>query len=98
MDIPDDLVDLQRARLDAELAYAEYVHAVEARRRAEHPTDIVARRCWTPEEQAEADRLQGELAAAMDAIRLHPALTPGPGRHKLEQGALRAAKELVAAG
>lgn len=41
----------------ARLAVAEYVARVQARRRAEHPDDVVARWAWTREESAELDRL-----------------------------------------
>lgn len=95
MDIPSDLVDLQRAWLAAEHEYAEYVHEVEARRRIEHPHDVMARRDWSAEERAEDDRLQTALIAAANAVRIHPAIIAARAngtRHKLQQGALDAAK------
>ena len=98
VDIPADLIELQRARLDAERAYGDYVHEVEARRREQHPDDIVARRTWDDGERAEEARLRGLMLAALDAVRTHPALVGGSDRHKTEQGALQAAKELVAGG
>lgn len=98
MDIPPDLIDLQRARITAEEARAAHVHTVEVRRREQHPDDVVARRMWSAEEQAEDERLAAAVIAALDAVRTHPALAGGPDRHKLEQGALKAARELVAAG
>lgn len=98
MDIPEDLIDLQRARIVAEEARAAHVLEVETRRREQHPDDVVARRTWSAKEQAEDERLQAAVIAALDAVRTHPALAGGPDRHKLEQAALAAAKQLVAAG
>ncbi|MFE2346506.1 hypothetical protein [Kitasatospora cineracea] len=98
MDIPPDLIDLQRARIVAEEARAAHVLEVETRRREQHPDDVVARRMWSAEEQAEDERLQAAVIAALDAVRTHPALAGGPDRHKLEQAALKAARELAAAG
>lgn len=98
MDIPEDLIDLQRARIAAEEAHAAHVLEVETRRREQHPDDVVARRMWSAEEQAEDERLQAVVIAALEAVRAHPALAGGPDRHKVEQGALKAARELVAAG
>lgn len=98
MDIPADLIDLQRARIVAEEARAAHVLEVETRRRAAYPDDVVARRTWSAKEQAEDERLHASVIAALDAVRTHPALAGGPDRHKLEQAALKAARELVAAG
>lgn len=100
MDIPSDLVDLQRSYLTAEAAYAAYVREVEARRRAEHPVDVVARHDWADDERAEIARLQAALIAAADAVRTHPAIVAAREdgtRHKLQQAALDAARVSVTA-
>lgn len=100
LELPDDLIDLQRAALAAETAIGEYVATVQARRREEHPDDVIARCTWTDDESAELGRLYEEHTAAALAVRAHPLLEQArvEGCHAQTWDALKtAAREPVAA-
>jgi hypothetical protein len=75
-DLPDDLIQLQRAIAAARAAVDEYAAEVSAARRAEFPDDeqIVERQTWTPEQDAELERLRAAFMAACRAKWDHPAV------------------------
>jgi hypothetical protein len=75
-DLPDDLIPIQRAIDAARAAVNKYAAEVSAQRRAEFPDDeqIVDRQTWTPEQDAELDRLRGAYMAACRAKWDHPAV------------------------
>ncbi|MCC9307664.1 hypothetical protein LN042_11215 [Kitasatospora sp. RB6PN24] len=74
--IPDDLVQLQRDRIAAENALAEYVTAVETRRRAAYPEpeQVVHRVTWTDEESARYKQLRAARDDLMWQVRRHPTI------------------------
>lgn len=72
--IPDDLIALQRATNTAADAVGAYVVAVEARRREQYPAaeQLIERRTWTDEENADLERLRDiQITAALE-VRAHP--------------------------
>jgi hypothetical protein len=100
LELPADLIALHRVALEAEDAIGEYVAAVQARRRAEHPDDVVARCTWTAEESTELDRLYEAHTSAALAVREYPLLEQArvEGCHAQTWQALKeAARAAVAA-
>jgi hypothetical protein len=75
-DLPDALIQFQRAIDAARAAVDAYAAEVSALRRAEFPDDeqIVERQTWTPEQDAELDRLRAAFMAACRAKWEHPAV------------------------
>jgi hypothetical protein len=75
-DLPDDLIQFQRAIDAARAAVDEYAAKISAERRAEFPDDeqIVERQTWAPEQDAELDRLRAAYMAACRAKWDHPAV------------------------
>jgi hypothetical protein len=74
--LPPDLVQLQAERLAAEAALAEFTNRVERDRRERFPSpeQIVERRTWSTEENAEHGRLQVERDRLAAAVRQHPTI------------------------
>jgi hypothetical protein len=99
LELPSDLIELQRAAAAAYAAVGEYVATVQARRRDEHPDDVVARCTWTDEESAELDRLYEAHTAAALAVRAHPLLEQArtEGCHAQTWDALKTAAQVAAA-
>jgi hypothetical protein len=100
LELASDLIDLQRASLTAETAIGTYIATVQARRREEHPDDVVARCTWTDEESAELGRLYETHTATALAVRAHPLLEQArlEGCHAQTWDALKAAaRDAVAA-
>jgi len=92
IELPDDLVELQRAADRAESAYTSYVQRVSAERRALF-ADPVERAIWPEEQAAEMARLRAAFSAAQAAVDAHPALVGARGAGTRHQTvlALRAA-------
>jgi hypothetical protein len=84
-DLPDDLLDLERARVDARRALDEYVCTVEVQRRAEFPggEQLVERRMWPAEANERHAQLQAAYRAAADAVRVHPLLVEAAAGRRL---------------
>lgn len=72
LELPADLVDLQRVARAAEDAVGDYCQQVQARRRMEHPDDVIARCTWSDEETVELDRLRDANITAALAVRADP--------------------------
>ncbi|GAA1977524.1 hypothetical protein [Kitasatospora viridis] len=74
--IPPDLVQLQRTRIAAETAVAEYISRVDAQRRELHPDpeQALERAAWSEDESAELGRLRAERDEFGRAVRQHPVL------------------------
>jgi len=82
LDLPDDLIDLQRRRLAAEAELGEYVATVERRRRElfPDPEQLLERRTWSDDETAELAQLRATRDQLALEVRHHPVLT-----HALEE-------------
>lgn len=74
LDLPADLIDLQRAALAADAAVSEYALTVQARRREQFPAreQVIERCTWDAAESAELDRLRDAYIEAATAVRAHP--------------------------
>jgi hypothetical protein len=72
-DLPESLLDLERARVDARRALDVYVARVEIERRAAYPKadQIVERRTWTDEQNAHHRELRDAYEQAAAAVREH---------------------------
>lgn len=75
--IPDDLVQLQRRRIAAETAVAEYITTVDARQRELYPDpeQVLERATWGEAESAELARLRADRDQLSRAVRQHPVMT-----------------------
>jgi hypothetical protein len=86
LEIPADLLDLQRSYEAAQVAVTTYHNQVREQRAQQYPNPIVRglqtwdeeqaalRNEWSPEERAELERLQAERNAAQKALWAHPAV------------------------
>lgn len=74
--IPADLAQLQRDRIAAETAVAEYITTVDARRRELYPgpEQSLDRGIWSDDESAELGRLRAERDRLGRAVRQHPVM------------------------
>lgn len=98
LELPDDLVQLQRALDTAFAAEHGYITQVEAERRAQYPDEeqLLERRRWSDEQTAELARLRAETHAALMAVHRHPTLQEAlaSGAYQATHWALRnAARE-----
>jgi hypothetical protein len=77
LDIPTDLIDLQRAVITTRQELNTYVTGVETERRAlfPDPQQIVERRTWPAEQSAVLAELRATVDTAMRAVRHHPVMT-----------------------
>jgi hypothetical protein len=84
-DLPDDLLDLERARVDARRVLDEFVCAVEVRQRAEFPTEeqLLERRTWPATDEEQHAVLQAAYRRAADAVRAHPMLVEADAERRL---------------
>lgn len=80
-EFPQDLLDLERARVQARLDLDLYVATVEVERRAAYPGEdqIVERRTWPAEQTDRWNELRNAYQQAATAVREHP---PRPGRRR----------------
>lgn len=84
-DLPADLIDLERARVDARRLLDEYVCTIEVQRRAEFPGEeqLLERRTWPAEANERHAQLQASYRAAGDAVRAHPLLIEAAAGRRL---------------
>lgn len=84
-DLPDDLLDLERARVEARRLLDEYVCTVEVQRRRELPDEeqLLERRTWPADANERHAELQAAYRAAAEAVRAHPLLIEADAERRL---------------
>lgn len=84
-DLPDDLLDLERARVEARRTLDEFVCTVEVRQRDAFPAEeqLLERRQWPAADDEQHARLQVAYKAAADAARAHPLLVAADAERRL---------------
>lgn len=84
-DLPDDLLDLERARVEARRALDEFVCTVEVRQRAEFPAEeqLLERRQWPAADEERHAVLRAGYRRAADAVRAHPLLVAADAERRL---------------
>lgn len=84
-DLPDDLLQLERARVEARRALDEFVCTIEVQRRAAFPGEeqLIERRTWPAGAVERHAELQAAYRAAADAVRAHPLLVAADAERRL---------------